>query len=127
MEVAHPGEVVTPMSGKSPSMEVAHPGEVVTPMSGKSPSTAVPQPLEIEASGPTLFFKISEACPVEVLIYSVNGRLVGRIESERLASGDHEITWDGRRSDGSRAASGVYFARVRAYDQIGSAKLVLVR
>ncbi len=111
---------------KSPSSAVPHPREIETPAE-KSPSTAVPHPFEVEASGATLSFKIEEACPVEIVIYSVNGRLVRRLESERLARGEHAITWDGRSDDGARAASGVYFARLRAHDRMGNGKLVLVR
>ncbi len=125
LAIAHPLEIETAAT-KSPSTAVPHPREIETPAE-KSPSTAVPHPFEVEASGATLSFKIEEACPVEIVIYSVNGRLVRRLESERLARGEHAITWDGRSDDGARAASGVYFARLRAHDRTGNGKLVLVR
>ncbi len=49
---------------------------------------------------------------VQVSVYDLHGRLVRRLVEERLPSGNYTATWDGRLSDGSRVASGVYFCTV---------------
>ena len=92
----------------------------------RMPTQAVREPLNVECCGPTMRFDLKEAVSAEILIYSVDGRLVRRL-SEALPSGDSFLTWDGRDDRGSRAASGVYFARVQANGETGKGKLVLVR
>jgi hypothetical protein len=92
----------------------------------RMPTQAVREPLNVECCGPTMRFDLKEAASAEILIYSVDGRLVRRL-SEALPNGESSLTWDGRDDRGSRAASGVYFARVQANEETGKGKLVLVR
>ncbi|HYW67963.1 MAG TPA: FlgD immunoglobulin-like domain containing protein, partial [bacterium] len=80
----------------------------------------------LEFFGPTMRFSMKEDSNAEIAIYNVNGRLVRRLTA-RLSSGESTITWDGKDDRGSRAASGVYFARVQANEQAGQGKLVVVR
>ena len=109
---------------RTPSIQLAQPleDEVVR----KTPSIQLAQPLELECCGPTMHFSLKEAAATEIAIYSVSGRLVRRL-TEALPSGESSLTWDGRDDRGSRAASGVYFARVQANGEAGKGKLVLVR
>ena len=110
---------------KTPSLEMAVPLD--DEIARKTPSEAVREPLNVECCGPTMHFDLKAAVSAEIVIYSVDGRRVRRI-SEALPSGDSSLTWDGRDDRGSRAASGVYFARVQADDGgTGKGKLVLVR
>jgi hypothetical protein len=108
---------------KTPSLQLAQPleGEIVY----KNPSQAVREPLNIECCGPTMRFNMKEAASAEIAIYSVNGRLVRRL-TETIPGGESSLTWDGRDDRGSRAASGVYFARVQANTDTGKGKLVLI-
>jgi hypothetical protein len=92
----------------------------------RTPSEAVRQPLDIECCGPTMRFSMKEDATAEIAIYTVNGRLVRRF-SAMLWSGETDVTWDGKDDRGARAASGVYFARVQANQEMGKGKLVLVR
>ena len=109
---------------KTPSIQLAQPleDEVVR----KTPSIQLAHPRELECCGPTMHFSLKEAAATEIAIYSVSGRLVRRL-TEALPSGESSLTWDGRDDRGSRAASGVYFARVQANGEAGKGKLVLVR
>jgi hypothetical protein len=109
---------------KTPSLHVPQPLQVEH--MAKAPSVAVPEPLQVECNGPTMTLTLKTQATVEVAIYSVNGRLVRRI-SEVMCSGESSLTWDGRDDGGARAASGVYFARVKAEEDTGKGKLVLVR
>jgi hypothetical protein len=120
-------EMAVPMDDeivrKTPSIEMAVPldDEIVD----KNPSQAVREPLNVECCGPTMRFDLKEAAAAEILIYSVDGRLVRRL-SEALPNGESSLTWDGRDDRGARAASGVYFARVQANEGNAKGKLVLI-
>jgi hypothetical protein len=78
-------------------------------------------------AGVTLEYRLREAARVEIDILDASGRRVRMLEpgSER-AAGDHRIRWDGRRPDGARAASGLYFARLRVAGATWVRRLVVV-
>ncbi len=87
--------------------------------------------LEFQAR-PSIFsdrtsFFLSEAHgdrETEIEIFDTAGRRVTRLHAR---TGGPPATWDGRLSDGTRAASGVYFARVARGSSLATARLVLVR
>jgi len=47
-----------------------------------------------------------------VSVYDVNGRMVRRLHQGHRGGGTVRLDWDGRRTDGTLAASGVYFVRL---------------
>jgi hypothetical protein len=51
---------------------------------------------------------------VTIEVFDLAGRGVRTLARGLLSPGDHALLWDGRGSDGSRAASGIYFVRARA-------------
>jgi flagellar hook assembly protein FlgD len=57
----------------------------------------------------------------------VTGRLVRRLLAGPVASGRHEIVWDGRQARGGSAPSGVYFARITIGNFVSIQKLALVK
>ena len=67
------------------------------------------------------------AASVELRLYDVQGRLVRTLVDEVRAAGANEARWDGRNEGGRRAASGVYFCRLRAGAYEATGRLVLVR
>jgi len=48
-----------------------------------------------------------------VEIYDVSGRRARVLHEGSLAAGSHTLAWDGRRSNGAQAHTGVYFVRAR--------------
>ncbi len=62
-----------------------------------------------------------------VAIYDAAGRTVRTLFSGRREGGEHRVEWDGRDEHGHRAASGVYFVRIRTRDASVARKLVLLR
>jgi hypothetical protein len=60
-------------------------------------------------------------------LFDVQGRLVRTLVDGTAPAGLHTVTWDRRANDGQRAASGVYFYRLRTPGQETSRKLVLIR
>jgi hypothetical protein len=67
------------------------------------------------ASGPaTLSFALAQAGPVELAIFSVDGRLVRTLARGPFEPGSHRFTWRGDDDDQRLVAPGVYFVRLLA-------------
>mgnify|MGYP002065361741 CR=1 FL=1 len=62
---------------------------------------------------------------VRLDVYDARGRRVRQIFAGFLSAGEQVLSWDGRRDDGGRAASGIYFARLTAGGDEVVHKLVL--
>jgi aminopeptidase N len=65
--------------------------------------------------------------PVDFSVHDLQGREVSRIDLGSLPAGPIALRWDGRAKDGTRAAPGVYFARLHLGDKSATARLVLLR
>lgn len=72
-------------------------------------------------------FTLDRAATTRVLIVDVSGRLVRSLATRSLPAGAHAASWDGRDESGRPAASGVYFAVVRAGDRELRTRLALLR
>ncbi len=66
----------------------------------------------------------SNAARLEV--FSATGQRVWSKSLAGLTSGKHVVEWDGRRTDGSKARPGVYWARIHGVGEAGSARFVRV-
>jgi flagellar hook assembly protein FlgD len=75
----------------------------------------------------TLQFDLPEPVDVTLSVYDVMGRRVATLVQERLPSGSHDITWQGRGQNGQALASGVYFMRLTAGDRTATRRLTIVR
>lgn len=75
----------------------------------------------------TLQLDLARSAKVLVEIMDPAGRKVRTLRDGSLEGGTHRMVWDGRDEEGKEAASGLYFARVRAagLEQVG--RLVLIR
>jgi len=70
--------------------------------------------------------RVGAAGPRAVGVYDVRGRLVKRWTA--IVGPVGRLSWDGRRADGQRAASGIYFIRVRsASGSSAVARVILAR
>jgi len=72
-------------------------------------------------------FALPTARQVDLAVYTVDGRRVTTLVSEPLPAGHHEIVWDGRDGGGRRVASGAYFYRLRAGDEVQVRRMVMVK
>ncbi len=95
-----------------------------TDQSAVSPVRTFPNPFSPSTS---LSFFMARPESVLVEIFDPAGRVIRRIEPGLVGSGTHEILWDGRDEAGRRLASGVFFYRFRAGDEVKGGTLVLVR
>jgi hypothetical protein len=72
-------------------------------------------------------FELPARSDVEVTIYNVAGREVVTLHEGVLQAGPHSLTWDGRTSDGSLAASGTYWYMLRTADGQTARSMVLLK
>jgi hypothetical protein len=72
-------------------------------------------------------FSISEQTEVTIAVYNILGQRVQTIVSEQLyLEGHHSVVWQGEDSTGKKAASGVYFYKMRTSDGFGKVKKLLM-
>jgi len=72
-------------------------------------------------------YSLSRPGTVRLEIFNVLGRHVRTLADEPLPAGRHRVTWDGTGEAGAAVASGVYFYRLRAGDQVKTRKLVVLK
>jgi hypothetical protein len=102
-------------------------GEVIT--SVEQTSTEIPQALELRQNFPnpfnpetTISFGLPESGRVELVIYDLMGREVGRLVDGNLAAGWHQVRWDA-----SQLASGTYIYRIQTAGQVQSRIMTLLK
>ena len=64
---------------------------------------------------------------VNVTVLNVLGQRVATLVNDRQAAGPHQVTWDGRNTDGNEVASGIYFYRVTFDNSARTKKMVLMK
>jgi hypothetical protein len=79
------------------------------------------------AHGSTIRLALPAPERVMVRIYSSSGRVVRTLVDEPMPAGEHRFVWDGTDDSRRRVASGVYFVRALAGEQVGSRKVVFLR
>jgi hypothetical protein len=92
-----------------------------------SPSLRLgPNPM-LAAGTLRLELALPRAGPVEVQVFSLDGRLVRDVAVGERAAGTHGLAWDGRDRAGRLTPAGVYLVRVRAPGFAISRRVVRVR
>ncbi len=72
-------------------------------------------------------YVLERSGPATVRVYNVQGQLVRELVSGVQPAGPGHVVWDGNDTDGTRAASGVYFVQVRSGGQRADHKMVLLK
>ncbi len=75
----------------------------------------------------TIHFALTEAGPVSLEIFDIQGRRVRSLLRGRRDAGDHRLEWDGRNDEGGELASGVYLAQLKTREDERRIKLALIR
>ena len=75
----------------------------------------------------TIRFALLRQDFVSLHIIDLLGRRVRTLVENELAVGEHSVVWDGRDEKGIEMPAGIYFARLRAGDEMRTIKLLLVR
>jgi hypothetical protein len=68
-----------------------------------------PNPLSDQAM---MSFTLSTDGPVDLSLFSVDGRRVANLVHETRAAGVYRVPWDGRSTSGTRLPQGLYYARL---------------
>jgi hypothetical protein len=75
-----------------------------------------------------LSYRTSSPGPVSVKMFDINGRLVRTlVDNQILAAGTHEVTINGRGERGEILASGVYFFRVAAGQDVTTGRFSIMK
>jgi FlgD Ig-like domain len=75
----------------------------------------------------TIALSIPRPAQTHLAVYDVQGRVVRTLVNGVLEAGVHPITWDGRTDTGSRAAVGVYFAKLESDGLKSVRRIALVK
>jgi flagellar hook assembly protein FlgD len=70
-------------------------------------------------------YAIPRAGPVRVTVHDLQGRRVAVLAAGHAEAGSHEVSWDGRDSDGGAVAAGTYLVRLEGPGGLAATKLVL--
>jgi len=93
--------------------------------------SAYPNPFPANGAFGTPFtqihFAMKEAGRATVRVYNLNGQLIRELLNEHRAAGEYLTPWDGRDARGIWTASGVYFIRFEAGNEVKLSKVMRVR
>jgi hypothetical protein len=92
-----------------------------TPILGPAVS---PNPFRGEA---TISFSLDRPGRVRIAFYDVAGRLVRMFRDSEMPAGTHSLTWNGRDTDGTDVAAGVYYCSITAGGVTHTRPAVIVR
>ncbi len=99
---------------------------------GMPPS--LPAEFSVEQNYPNPFnpstmitYSLPSRVEVTVTIFNILGRRVTALHQGWQSAGDHTVVWEGTDDSGNRLASGVYFYRVRADDEVQSRKMMFLK
>jgi len=77
-------------------------------------------------SSTTIRFETKQSDLVNITVYNLKGQKVKSLVGGKLASGLHEINWDGRDELGNSVASGVYFYRLQTAGKAVTARMLRI-
>ena len=85
---------------------------------------AFPNPF---ANSSTIPFTLSRSGDLRLRILDLKGREIRTFEQQRMETGDHSFTWDGRDDKGNLLPAGIYFYELRAPGFGATRKLIRLR
>ena len=74
-----------------------------------------------------IYFSLPQRRTVSLIVYNVLGQKVRVLAEEEMDAGLHTLHWDGKSQNGSLAASGVYFYRLKTETFDQTMKMVLMK
>ncbi|MCK9281117.1 MAG: T9SS type A sorting domain-containing protein, partial [Melioribacteraceae bacterium] len=73
-------------------------------------------------------FSLPRTENVSLIVYDINGNEIKRlVNNDNLSAGSYNLTWNGTDGNGSKVASGIYFARMIAGSYQQTKKMNLVK
>ncbi|HSG99963.1 MAG TPA: FlgD immunoglobulin-like domain containing protein, partial [candidate division Zixibacteria bacterium] len=90
----------------------------------KVSSTNYPNPFNPSTE---ISYYIEQDADVSVEIYNMLGQRIITLVDEFAVAGDHIVTWNGTSESGAPVATGVYFLKVTALDEVSVTKMNLLK
>lgn len=75
----------------------------------------------------TISYGLPETGPVKVIIYNVLGREVKTLVNTNQKAGIQNVVWNGDNNAGHTVASGIYFYKVIAGEQVQVKKMIMLK
>ncbi len=75
----------------------------------------------------TISYSVPIRSQVTISVFNILGQQVAILVDDVQNAGNYTVAWDGRTSDGTSAATGIYFHRINAGDFIQSKKMLLLK
>ncbi len=108
--------------------------KVFQPELSAAPLPVLPDAVVLHQNVPNPFnpstvirYDLASPSRVELQIYDLAGHLVQTLRSGDEAAGRHEVSWQGRDASGRSLATGVYFYRLRAGNEVETRRMVLTK
>jgi len=97
-------------------------------------SDALPRTAQLNQNYPnpfnpttTISFTLERSAETRLEVYNALGQRVRTLKTGILSAGAHMVDWNGTDDNGGRVASGVYFYRLTAGDDIQTRKMLLLK
>ncbi|TET47509.1 T9SS type A sorting domain-containing protein [candidate division TA06 bacterium] len=74
-----------------------------------------------------LFYQLDKPGTVSIKVYDSSGRMASLVAERDQPAGRYSLQWDGRRGDGERLPSGIYFVRLSLGSNVAVRKLLIAR
>lgn len=71
-------------------------------------------------------FQLDQATSVDLQVFDANGRQIRSLVAGELGAGPHSVSWNGQNAEGSRVASGMYYAKLNAGGQVAVQSLMVL-
>jgi WD40 repeat protein len=112
--------------------DVSPPFGTITSIATKQPHVPTKVSLLRNAPNPfnaetVIYFQVQTSNHVTLRIYSLTGRLIRELLSEKVEPGHGEITWDGTSAEGRPVGSGVYFYELKTSRESIVRRMTLLR
>jgi len=124
IEFADAGNPVTPVHASGTSIVIAASTDAGSPPGAQVALRATPNPLN---PGTTIEVDSEVAGAQQLAVFDAAGRLVRVLESGVFAAGSRRVPWNGRGTDGSRLASGVYLVRLQAREHAQTTRVTVLK
>jgi hypothetical protein len=123
-----PGLSVSRVVGRDPANRPVHvPIGAMRSLSGPVTTALLPTAPNPSRGNSLLQYSVSRSGPVDLSIFSVDGRRVRTLVHKVAEPGRFELTWDGTDEQGSHVHSGVFYIRLEAAGVRLTRTLTLVR
>lgn len=97
-------------------------------------STTLPKTFQVNQNYPnpfnpstTISYSLPTRSEVEIVIFNILGQRVTTLDEGIQSAGEHTVVWNGVNDSGGVVATGVYFYRVRAGDNVSTKKMLLLK